>query len=142
MPPIFTLAHDPEVNERIRFSNPRMPRSVSSGRRSKWDQPGPALNPMQLTLTSASLPVSQPPGLFTSAGSPSAGVSAFPGMGTPPVGMGGLDGLNAHTGALDAAAAVAAKINAMLVAKGKLKPSQIGTTDKVNLARRSEPSDF
>ncbi|MGH0163589.1 UNVERIFIED_CONTAM: hypothetical protein FKN15_045197 [Acipenser sinensis] len=106
------------------------------GRRSKWDQPGPALNPMQLTLTSASLPVSQPPGLFTSAGSPSAGVSAFPGMGTPPVGMGGLDGLNAHTGALDAAAAVAAKINAMLVAKGKLKPSQIGTTDKVNLARR------
>ncbi|XP_058862206.1 KH homology domain-containing protein 4-like isoform X2 [Acipenser ruthenus] len=108
------------------------------GRRSKWDQPGPALNPVQLTLTSASLPVSQPPGLFTSAGSPSAGVSAFPGMGTPPVGMGGLDGLNAHTGALDAAAAVAAKINAMLVAKGKLKPSQIGTADKSQGAGKTQ----
>ncbi|XP_028280428.1 KH homology domain-containing protein 4 isoform X1 [Parambassis ranga] len=58
----------------------------NSGRRSKWDQPGP--------------------------GSGSAG-------------MGEAEA--APTGALDAAAAVAAKINAMLVAKGKLKPSQIGT---------------
>ncbi|XP_028325759.1 KH homology domain-containing protein 4 isoform X2 [Gouania willdenowi] len=57
-----------------------------SGRRSKWDQPGP--------------------------GSGSGGVG---------------DAEAAPTGALDAAAAVAAKINAMLVAKGKLKPSQIGT---------------
>ncbi|KAK6471366.1 KH homology domain-containing protein 4-like isoform X1 [Huso huso] len=68
------------------------------GRRSKWDQPGPALNPVQLTLTSASLPVSQPPGLFTSAGSPSAGVSAFPGMGTPPRGNGGAGRLERSHG--------------------------------------------
>ncbi|XP_041844149.1 KH homology domain-containing protein 4 isoform X2 [Melanotaenia boesemani] len=57
----------------------------NSGRRSKWDQPGPG--------------------------------SGSSGMG---------EAESAPTGALDAAAAVAAKINAMLVAKGKLKPSQIG----------------
>ncbi|KAM9723161.1 KH homology domain-containing protein 4 isoform 1-T1 [Menidia menidia] len=57
----------------------------NSGRRSKWDQPGP---------------------------------------GSGSSGMGEAEA--APTGALDAAAAVAAKINAMLVAKGKLKPSQIG----------------
>ncbi|NWH74934.1 KHDC4 protein, partial [Piaya cayana] len=74
-------------------------------RRSKWDQPGPA--PAFLLPGTAPLPGRPFPGGSSDGGSAVAGSESSA----------------APSGALDAAAAVAAKINAMLMAKGKLKPA-------------------
>lgn len=83
-----------------------------SRRRSKWDQPGPA----PAFLLPGTAPV---PGRH------------FPGGGDGGPAAAGSESSAAPSGALDAAAAVAAKINAMLMAKGKLKPAP-STADKVS----------
>ncbi|XP_067395234.1 KH homology domain-containing protein 4 isoform X2 [Emydura macquarii macquarii] len=84
---------------------------AAAGRRSKWDQPGPS------------------PALFILPGTAPLPGRPFPSCGDGIPGVAGSESSAAPSGALDAAAAVAAKINAMLMAKGKLKPTA-NTTDK------------
>ncbi|OCT69341.1 hypothetical protein XELAEV_18040655mg [Xenopus laevis] len=92
--------------------------SAGSGRRSKWDQPGP---PTTTLLLPGVIPAIIP---FTA--------GAF--LSPPEIAAADAtsEAVSAPSGALDAAAAVAAKINAMLVAKGKIKPSQ-NATEKVHV---------
>ncbi|XP_066465131.1 KH homology domain-containing protein 4 isoform X2 [Eleutherodactylus coqui] len=91
----------------------------AGGRRSKWDQPGPAAAAL---LLPGMMPVIPPVG--TTMFLPPTEEKLPPGT---------SEAISAPSGALDAAAAVAAKINAMLMAKGKIKPSQ-NTPDKVPIA--------
>ncbi|XP_075700992.1 KH homology domain-containing protein 4 isoform X2 [Rhinoderma darwinii] len=90
----------------------------TGGRRSKWDQPGPAAAAASFLL----------PGMMSLI--PPIGTTMFmpPAEEKPPTGTN--ETVSAPSGALDAAAAVAAKINAMLMAKGKIKPAQ-NTPDKI-----------
>ncbi|XP_072285067.1 KH homology domain-containing protein 4 isoform X2 [Pyxicephalus adspersus] len=91
----------------------------AGGRRSKWDQPGPAAAAASLLLPGV-MPVipSLPTNVYTPTGTLSTNVYS------PPAEENAGEAVSAPSGALDAAAAVAAKINAMLMAKGKIKPSQ------------------
>ncbi|KAM9251853.1 LOW QUALITY PROTEIN: KH homology domain-containing protein 4 [Cariama cristata] len=85
---------------------------AAGGRRGKWPaRPGPA--PAFLLPGTAPLPGRR-----------------FAGGGDGVCGVAGSESSAAPSGALDAAAAVAAKINAMLMAEGKLKPAA-GTADKL-----------
>ncbi|XP_029437410.1 KH homology domain-containing protein 4 isoform X2 [Rhinatrema bivittatum] len=93
---------------------------AGGGRRSKWDQPGP------------------PPSLFSPVAGGILPAGPFLGYGDALMGNAGVEGVTAPSGALDAAAAVAAKINAMLIAKGKLKPAQ-NTPDKLQVPWKGVP---
>ncbi|XP_068109643.1 KH homology domain-containing protein 4 isoform X1 [Hyperolius riggenbachi] len=102
----------------------------TGGRRSKWDQPGPAA--AAALLLPGVMPIIPP--VATNVYIPSGPVGTN--MYTPPVEEkptnSTAEAISAPSGALDAAAAVAAKINAMLMAKGKIKPTQ-NTPDKVQV---------
>ncbi|KAM9294147.1 KH homology domain-containing protein 4 [Gastrophryne carolinensis] len=90
----------------------------AGGRRSKWDQPGPVAASL---LLPGMMPVVPPvtPTVYL----PPAEEHLAPSAG---------EMVSAPSGALDAAAAVAAKINAMLMAKGKIKPTA-NTAEKVQI---------
>ncbi|KAM8921184.1 KH homology domain-containing protein 4 isoform 2-T2 [Pelodytes ibericus] len=100
--------------------------SQSGGRRSKWDQPGPAGSALVLPGTMSVIPTLGA-GLF------------IPPVDPQPPANTACESVSTPLGALDAAAAVAAKINAMLMAKGKIKPAQ-NTPDKVPLAGKTPPA--
>ncbi|XP_063803035.1 KH homology domain-containing protein 4 isoform X3 [Pseudophryne corroboree] len=94
------------------------------GRRSKWDQPGPAA----ALLLPGVMPLIPP-----------LGTSIYVAPAEEKPTNTASEAVSAPCGALDAAAAVAAKINAMLMAKGKIKPSQ-GAPEKVQVAGKPPPA--
>ncbi|KAG8449974.1 hypothetical protein GDO86_016599 [Hymenochirus boettgeri] len=93
-------------------------------RRSKWDQPGPPMAPLLL------------PGVMPAIIPHAGGVYLSPPEVLP---VNTNEAVSAPSGALDAAAAVAAKINAMLMAKGKIKPAQ-NAPEKVQIPGKVPPA--